>query len=708
MIVRVGDDGFLELEEQIEVEKKVKLFDDISTTEGDFSYSFVIPKTLNNISIIEVYSVNDSSRRWARRINADLLNDSGVILHVGFIRIESDNEREYRASFFSGNTNWIDELDFDLLDLNWEDFYVPEPSEVGLYNNNTTGIIMPVVDKGALSTRAYSVLTYDDFAPFIYVKDIIQRVSNLTSIKITGDLLKIPEYSKLIVTSGSNKFSQTQLANIEAYVGKTGNQSITGSAGAATYYLLTFTDVSSPFFNSVNGNWDTVNSRYYFDATIKEFTIDIDFPMDNGSSGFGFRIYKNGFSSTDVVYDSIHAPNTRRLRLTLTQEDIGLGGYGYDLPTAGDYYNFGMSTISTRSILSGASVRITPKKFYRYFATEAIPDLTATTMISNVFKAFNIIASYNALSRTIYANNLDRILNSDPLDLSEYLTVDENNYEEFVSNYARRNNLIWSQASSDFIEKFDAENDNPYASGVIEIDNDFLEEEGNLIEMDFKNVWQQRINAFGLELPYLDMIQETVVDTRDLTSVTDLSGQAYLNYSGEPFIGILRVSNSTRPEYNGDYPQFGYGFSATGTRIPYTGNATGTVQLISLTTKTSDPVMLLNNASQDVPTVSGLDEIYIDTQYFGYSTLSVTNFLNTSNFPASLGFDKLKDRYFSVTEKLLNTGIKTYASGNIPESIYNQIDFTRTIRIGESVYYINAITGYKGSKYSVTFELIKK
>jgi len=700
MIIRVGDDGYLDLNELIEVEKKVKLFDDISTTEGDFSYSFAIPKTQNNVSIIQVYSVNDKQRKWARRINATLLNDSGIIIHVGFLRIETDNDREYKASFFSGNTNWIDELNFSLLDLNWEDMPVPGAGE-----DNDSGIALPVADKGSLTKRNAPVMMYEDFTPFIYVKDIIKKVSNLTGIKVSGDLLKIPEYNKLICTSGTNKFAQTQLANIEAYVGKSTNQTIAGSAGAATYALVTFTNVSSPFFNSVNANWNTTNSRYFFDATIKKITIEIDWPLDNGSSGFGFRIYKNGFSSTDVVYQSVHAPNTRKLKLTLTEVDLG-----YDLPESGDYYNFGMSCISNRTILAGASVRITPNKFSRYFATEAIPDLTATKVISNVFRCFNIIASYNGLNKTIYANNLDRILNSDPLDLSEYLTVDENDYEEFVSNYAKKNRLIWSPASNDFIDDFDSENEEPYASGLITIDNDFLEEEDNLIEMDFKNVWQQKVNAFGLDLPYLDLIEETVVDVRDLTSVSDsgASDEAVFNYSGNPFIGIIRVSECTRPEYNGDYPQFNYAASSTNGRVLYTGNATGKVELISLSTKPSDPIFLLNNPAQNIPTVAGLDEIFVNSNFIGWDSLPITNFLETSNYNFSLGFNRLKDRYYSATEKLLNNGIKTYAYGNIPEGIYNQIDFTRTIRINESVYYINAITGYKGSKYSVKFELIKK
>ena len=52
MMIKVSNE-FLDFNEVIEVEKQIKLFEDISTTDGDFSYSFDIPKTLNNTRILQ-------------------------------------------------------------------------------------------------------------------------------------------------------------------------------------------------------------------------------------------------------------------------------------------------------------------------------------------------------------------------------------------------------------------------------------------------------------------------------------------------------------------------------------------------------------------------------------------------------------------------------------------------------------------------------
>ena len=43
---------FLDFDDEIEVEKQIKLFEDISTTDGDYSYQFTLTKTLNNTRIL--------------------------------------------------------------------------------------------------------------------------------------------------------------------------------------------------------------------------------------------------------------------------------------------------------------------------------------------------------------------------------------------------------------------------------------------------------------------------------------------------------------------------------------------------------------------------------------------------------------------------------------------------------------------------------
>jgi hypothetical protein len=65
---------FLDFNEEVEVEKQIKLFEDISTTDGDFSYSFELPKTLNNIRILGNPYPDNISKQVYQRIPALLLS----------------------------------------------------------------------------------------------------------------------------------------------------------------------------------------------------------------------------------------------------------------------------------------------------------------------------------------------------------------------------------------------------------------------------------------------------------------------------------------------------------------------------------------------------------------------------------------------------------------------------------------------------------
>lgn len=691
MMIKLSN-GYLELNDNITVEKKSKLFDDVSMVQGDFSYSFSIPKTNENVEKIRIFSVNDKLKPWNRKIPAELQNDSGITLYRGFIKIETDNE-VYSASFFSGNTNWMDELDVSLLEFDWSN-YDTSTSEINNSWSNTSGVVFPLTDRGILSTRNTPLFSYDDFQGYIYAKDIVNKLLALNGMKITGDILNDPIYNKLITSSGNNKLFQQEIDRRKVYVGKSGTQLFT-----TAFQTVTLTNVSSPFSNSPLGNWSTVSSQYTFDESAVNYRIEVKLIFD-GLSYFTLRILKNG---TDTVLEKSYN-NVKSIVDTFNSEDY------LENASSGEYIEVqvGVSSalFSDRNMVAGSSIRIYPTQFYKVFASTIIPDMTGSTFLSNIFRMLNIIVSYNANNKTITANYFDKVLNSEPIDLSEYITITDNNYEEFISDYAKNNLLLWEEGSNDFVEDFNENSILPYASGVIEIDNDFLEDEADLVQMDFAAAWQQSYGFVGLDLPLTDFISVTVKETRNITAVTNSSNNAVFDYDGTTFNGIARVVDSTIEEYNGDYRVISAGTTFNG-RGAYLGNATGTLQILSVQINNADPVFLLNNPNQDLSQVSGVDEIFVEN-LVPVTDIAIANFLSTDNYIGSLSFEDLKPLYFNNTEKILNNGVKCFGSGNIPESVYLQLDFLRTVRVNDTVYYINKISGYTGSNNNVVLELIKK
>lgn len=699
MIVQVGD-GYLELNESIQVEKKVKLFDDVSATEGDFSYEFSIPKSQNNIELIRVFTQSQQDKIWNRKIPANILDDSGVVIYSGFIRIEDDSNDEfsYQASFFSGNTNWIELLGFNLLDLNWGKFDV-EYADI-LDFDKTSGLVFPLTDRGVLYERANEHFMLDDFQGYMYAKSIVNVILANNAIKLTGGILKDPIYNKLITSAGTNKFLSTEIENRTAYIGKSSNQTITTS-----YTTATFTNVSEPFSNSPMGNWSVANSRYVFDLDVRDYEITVKLNYAVGAPYYstGVRIVKNGVTT---LYAKAY--KTRVINATYTVNELN------DTPSAGDYYEIQLAvqTFSTnRTLLAGSSVTIKPTKFYKVFAGTVIPDMNANDFLSNIFRMLNCIVTYNNITQTLTADILDTALNRQPTDISEYVSGIQNNYSDFVNDYAQSNLLIWGNQSNELVDQYNEDNLLPYGSGELTIDNDFLEAQSNFLEMDFVAPFQRSYPNLGIELPLTDFIEVSVIETRNITSVTvDSSSGADLavfDYSGSGLGNVLvRIIDSTISDYNADYWAISSGSTFNG-YVDYQGDATATMQVLLVTLKSSDPVFLLNNPSQNIGSVSGFAEFFVEN-LVPRTNIAVANFLNTTNYKTSLGFDYLKNLYFRNTEKLLNSGIMCLCNVNLPYKVYRDIDFLRPLRIDGVDFYPNKLTGYISSSEQAQIELIKK
>lgn len=699
MIVQVGS-GYLELNDSIEVEKKVKLFDDVSATEGDFSYEFQIPKTQNNVDLIGIYITSQNDKVWNFKIPANIRDNSGLIVYSGFIRINDDINEEftYNASFFSGNTNWIEALSFNILDLYWNKFDVEYANIFDF--DKTSGLVFPLTDRGILYERANEHFTSDDFQGYMYVKDVVKVILANSAIKLSGDLLNDPLYNKLIVSAGTNKLLSEQVEKRTAYIGKSSNQTITTS-----YATATFTNVSDPFSNSDLGNWSTANSRYVFDIEPRDYSINVNLKYAVGSPfTYTFvRVRKNGATT---LFEKAY--KTRIINDTYTIEDLD------DNPSVGDYYEIQVkvSAFSTnRTLLAGSSIKINPTRFYKVFAGTVLPDMKANDFMANVFRMFNCIVSYDNISQTITADILDKTINRTSLDISDYVSEMQNNYSDFISDYAKANLLVWKDQNNDLVDQYNEDNLYPYASGVINIDNDFLEAQSNLIEMDFAAPFQRPYPKLGIDLPLTDFVDVSTIETRNITSVTLDSSSgidlAVFNYSGtDASPALVRISDSTVSDYNGDYWMVGSSSSFNG-YVEYQGNATATMTILRINLRSSDPVFLLNNPSQNIGDVSGFDEYFIDN-LSPRTNIAVANFLSTENYIGSLGFDSLKNLYFNNTEKLLNSGVMGLAKVNLPYKIYREIDFLGPLRINGVEFYPNKLTGYVSSEQEAQLELIRK
>ena len=142
---------------------------------------------------------------------------------------------------------------------------------------------------------------------------------------------------------------------------------------------------------------------------------------------------------------------------------------------------------------------------------------------------FNVIASYNQYTKELTLNLFNKLLEKTPISLTNEIDEVSIDYSEFIGDYAKRNNLIYSQIDAEEIEAYNSQNSISWGSGVIEVNNRHIENESDLFELDFVAPYSYKNNVFNQVLILNEYTEFSNGTEFDVTSVTDASGTARFN-----------------------------------------------------------------------------------------------------------------------------------------------------------------------------------
>lgn len=708
-MIRVSGE-FLDFNEEIEVEKQIKLFEDISTTDGDFSYQFDLPKTLNNTRILQNPFPDNISKPVYQRINADLLSNSGAELYKGYLRIERVTN-VYAASFFAGNNNWFAEITGLLSDLDL-DRYDVEQTQVNIENSwlNTEGIIFPLVDNGSLLTRSSPHLKVEDFVGAFYVKTIFNKVFAEAGIKIQGELLDDWRYNNMICQKNSK--SQAEIDARSSYVLSSGQS----RTEVFPEKVLWNDDSTFPYFDGDQDNFDLPNSRYVSDVK-QILNVEVNLRTEKDTSINQIYLYINGvelkrklISFTDV--------NSATFLIPINGGDV-----------LEIYSSFANAGSNTDPILSG-TLKITPKYIYKTFGNVAVPNWTKQQFVSNILRIFNVLASYNEGTATLTLNLFEKIKDKPPIDLSEYISEVETDYAEFISDYGQNSKLSYNEVEFDELKSYNTSKYFKYAQGVIQVNNDFLEQNEDILQSDFSNPIAYINGVFDMSMERTNLIELDEGDKLEFTGVSDSGGTARFAIPEDIYLvgDLMRIEESTNVAYNGEWVVnvVGAGFVEL-QNVGYDTNATGTIIKLDYNYADSDDVFLfINVPNYVVSKFSGNLDFRLEQGSNGTIAMAYFDLIHTGrqvnhDFIYSLSFGGIDDplhyqvtmieSYFRLFGRVLNDPVKLLASSHLPYGVFNRIDFLSPVTIktleSSNQYYMNRITGFKESYLSSNLELIK-
>lgn len=707
MMIKTLSGGYLDFDGEIDIERQAKLFEALDETWGDYSYSFELPLTQNNITELGIPFPDNKSKQVYSKINVELLSDSGESLYKGFLRIERITN-VIETSFFSGNNNWISQLTGNMTDLNLSQ-YDQNLSEGTIISraNATSGIVFPIIDSGTLVNRRYPTFKPEDFVGCFYLKTLFREVFQQSRLKIEGDLLNDALFNQAIVCT--NTRSKVEVDRNSISVGKNSNQVL----GAAI-------DTGTVSFNLQSGDGYFVGDNATFSGTAYTAAVDMIVDLQASITATGTLVYF--FIRSGIGGDLGGGSGTN---VSLTAKNVKLSaGQGVAITV--------INLFGGSKTITAATFKVTPRFIYKAYGSSSVPMWSKIQFVSEVLSLFNTVTDYDASTNTVTINLMKKVKGRTPTDLSDYIQVSETDYTEFISNYGKRNTLSYQEPEDEDLREYNISEFNKYGAGMIDVDNDFLDDTAEILESEFTAPISYINPTFSASMEKINFVELEADEDKEITAVVDSSGTPRFSVTdADDFfeVGDLVEIESTELSYNGHWIVD----AVTSTYLTVQGlafrvDAIGDVRKMNHRLTTDDSVYLfVNTGGQSVDYFSKIhSEYYINLN--NYSTFPLAFFSLIHNdtpinydFKQSLSFGEITDplfyqrtmteTYWRDVERILNDPVMLRCIGHIPEYLFKQLSPLNPVYIKtfESVnrYYINQITGYRGSSWPCEINLIK-
>lgn len=719
MMIKVNGE-YLDFDGDIEIESQIKLFEEISTSNGDFSYDIDIQDNGFNRKILGIPRA-DVVKSIYQNVPSEIIDDTGQSLYIGKLQVNRIEGGIISSTFYSGNTEWFALLSEPMSSLPLYRYDV-DLTEANIQASwaQDSGIVFPILDTGSLVSRSFANLKIEDFTACFYTKTLFNEIFNPLGIKIDGDLINDPIFKKH--TIASNGKSQDDVDNRSCYVQKQTAQ--TNSFNV----LVTFQDESIfPYFDGSQNNYDITSSSYVADV---KMTIRVNLNLYvNATFGapslslFEIRFRINGVVHSTFTYDAPSSGRTIDMETVIPLEAL-------------DSLTVVIVVVAFNGLnINSGSIKITPTYIYKVFGTSSVPNWSQGEFVSNILRLFNVLPSYNVNTKTLTLDLFNNIKNKEYVDLSNEIVINAIDYSDFVSNYAKNNIFSYQESDDEDLRKYNISNFINYGSGNLTIENDFIEDSADIVESDFTSPITYLNGIFDMSMEKINFVELEEIDDKDVTSVTDSSGVPRFNISNADDLfavgDLVRLEGfGTTPQYNGEWVVNAVTSSyITVNGLTYNTGGDGTATLLRHKFTLDDNVYSFIHVPNIETTFfsSKTEMILEEATTFTTAAIAYFNLLSNNTginrvYKQSLSFGApnnplnyqitLLDTYWPLFARVLNDPVKLEATGYLKKTTFDKIkSFLKPIMIQteetRNLYYLNKNRGYRGSDKPCELELIK-
>lgn len=470
-------------------------FNDISSRNGEFSNSFTIPVTANNINIFGHPNQINTASTFNKNFNSCQVYEDGILVVDGFCKLLSTQD-DIEIKIFSGNSSWIDLIgEKNLSDIDLSDFdHILSDEVVNDNRLNTTGFVYANCHYGNTV----------DFYPSIYFSTLIYRIFSGIGFSVAGTLLNDDLFNAAVIPycqkNWLKHFGTTWYHGL--FLPYNGISLTNGKAIACIGTRIDLKPKPESVVFDILSEWVDEDA-----PTGEETVMDMVTPFVGKISGnIKFRLNTSFGSGTATA--KIH----NNLGTYITLGSVTYTGTGvYDIELNKDAFNFSNGVSIYYTVVIHFSTAVTSfdciggeyivdngideywpqERNQKTHLSQSLPTAKQKDFLKLVFNMFGVQITTDYATNTIYLNRfIDVSDTTTSVDVSKIIDHSIKPKIEFgFGDYGQTNYLKYAYDEADPL-LYDG-----FGDGVIEIDNKLLPKEKTLYESKFAPIARKLIDS---------------------------------------------------------------------------------------------------------------------------------------------------------------------------------------------------------------------
>ena len=555
------------------------------------------------------------------------------------------------------------------------------------FNNTDNYVYFPFDNvKNDVEGKAKDNVTIDVFNVGVYSNTILNKIFDSVDIKLKGTFFNDVVYPNEIVpaiktleefkegdyklgfsTTGGGEITKNTYTPINYFSGNQdpqwdGSTFTAGSDADSIKFKLAFKSFRGTFF--VNNYGDLQLRVRYNTTTIYENILSVS-----------RSILTNGFLA--IEHDLVEiTQNNISEGDTLTFEVTNINS---STPPGDGFWFIGSGVNGNNAFLNFDLTNAITK----YDIHTVLPKIKQSDFIKDILFRYGVVTQYDVKTRTLTLDKFEGIDNnrvnapdwSPKIDLSKDVLT---NYTKIIGNYAQNSGLTYKDDSDNDTDISIFKNliPNGLGSGIIEIDNDFIEKDKVIYTSSFSATSQRVTGDSDFYLPFMPIWEVSGDDNGTIQyQQKEISPRVLLYAGNTPVIDMNKTNENTvsilddnnQPQ---DFTSIGYAYFS----------------------KFDAERLDLNN--------DNLNSLK--------STLNFDNYSFTSN---NFTGETLIERNYNLYRKILNDPFYVSLYMNLTALDVQQVDFLTPIfldyQYDSGYYYIDSIEQYKGDGTTTKVNLVK-